>query len=72
MSFLVSVVYLSFNRLLKNSGFSAEGVFLVLSNQKCRVFDVCVLPKALTKKMSEIYKELQLKFPTSIPTCGNN
>ena len=52
LSFIATIAYLSINQLLKNTPYNAEGAFLILSNQKCKVFDNRVLPKEATKKMN--------------------
>jgi hypothetical protein len=72
LSFITTVVYLSVNQLLKGTAFNADGAFFILRNQKCKVFDDCILPKEITKKMNDIYKKLKIKSPLSIPLCGKN
>jgi hypothetical protein len=49
-----------------------EETFLVISNQKCKVFGDCILPKEPNKKRNDIYKKLGIKPPVSIPVCGKN
>jgi transposase len=70
LSFIATVAFLSINQLLADTVYNAEGAFLILSNQKCKVFDDCILPKEPTKKMNEIYKKLGIKSPVSISVCG--
>jgi len=70
LSFISAVVFLSLNRLLEGSGFSAGGAFVVLRNQKCKVFDDCVLVKEATKKVNEIYEKLGIDPPLRLPVCG--
>ena len=72
LSFVATAVYLSINQLLKGTSFNADGAFLILSNQKCKVYDDCILPKEVNKKMNDIYKKLKIKPPTSIAVGGNN
>jgi hypothetical protein len=72
LSFAATIACLSINRLLKDTAFNAEGAFLILSNQKCKVFDDRILPKEANKKMNEIYKHLKINSPISIPVGGNN
>jgi transposase len=67
MSFITTIVYLSVNQLLKGTLFNIDGAFFVLRNQKCKVFDDCILPKETTKKMNDIYKKLKLNSPVRIP-----
>ncbi|MDR1992137.1 MAG: transposase, partial [Nitrososphaerota archaeon] len=63
LSFICSVVFLLLNRLLEGSVFCAGGVFVVLRNQKCKVFDDCILVKEPTRKVNEIYKKLGIDSP---------
>lgn len=70
LSFIATVAFLTINQMLAGTTFNAEGAFLVLRNQKCKVFDDRVLPKEPTKKMKDIYKKLGIVSPVSIPVCG--
>jgi hypothetical protein len=70
LSFICSVVFLLVNGLLEGSAFCAGGVFLVLRNLKCKVFDDCVLVKEPTRKMSDICKKLGVDLPLKLPVCG--
>jgi hypothetical protein len=72
LSFIATVVYLSMNQSLKDTPFNAEGAFLILNNQKCKVFDDRILPKEANKKMNDIYKKLKINLPVSIAIGGNN
>jgi hypothetical protein len=72
LSFISTVVFLIVNQMLKDTAYNAEGAFLILGNQKCKVFDDRILPKEPNKKMNEIYKKLGIKSPISIPVCGKN
>ena len=71
LSFISTVAFLLVNRMLKDTAYNAEGAFLILGNQKCKVFDDRILPKEPNKKMNEIYKTLGITSPVSIPVCGN-
>ena|GEM_PF-1083018 len=46
---------------------NAEGSFLLLRNQKCKVYDKVVIPQEPTKRMNDIYKLLKIQSPVSIP-----
>ena len=61
LNFMATVTHLSFNKMLKDTRFNADGAFVILRNQKCKVFVDCILPKETTKKMNDIYKQLKLK-----------
>ena len=71
LSFVATIVFLTVNQLLKDTLFNAEGAFFILSNQKCKVFDDCVLPKEANKKMNDIYKKLKIEPPIRIAIGGN-
>lgn len=70
MSFIATTVFLLINQLLKDTHYNAA--FLVLGNQKCKVFDDRILPKEANKKMNDIYKKLKIDSPVSITIGGNN
>jgi hypothetical protein len=71
LSFIATVVFLFVNQMLKDTPYNAEGAFLILSNQKCKVFDDRILPKEVNRKMNEIYKKLKINPPISIAVGGN-
>jgi transposase len=50
----------------KKDKINPEGSFLVLRNQKCKVYDEVVIPQEPTKKMNDIYKLLKIQSPVSI------
>jgi transposase len=72
LSFIATVVFLSINQLLKDTAFNTEGAFVVLRNQKCKVFDDRILPKEPNKKMNDIYKKLKINPPICITIGGKN
>ena len=72
LSFIATVAILSINQLLKDTVYNAEGAFLILGNQKCKVFDDRILPKEPNRKMNDIYKKLSIKSPVRINIGGNN
>ena len=72
LSFIATIACLSMNKLLKDTNFNAEGAFLILNNQKCKVFEDRILPKEANKKMNEIYKHLKINPPLKMTTGGNN
>jgi len=51
----------------KKDKINPEGSFLVLRNQKCKVYDGVVIPQEPTKRMNGIYKLLKIQSPVSIP-----
>jgi transposase len=67
LSFIASTAYLFVNQMLNGSSFHADAAFAILRNQKCKVFDDCILPKEINKKMNDIYKILKIKLPLRIP-----
>lgn len=72
LSFIVTVACLSFNQMLNDTAYNAHGAFMILRNQKCKVFDDRILPKEVNKKMNEIYSKLMITPPICIPNGGNN
>jgi hypothetical protein len=68
---MATIVHLSINKMLKGSTYNTDGAFIILRNQKCKVFDDCILPKETTKKMNDIYKQLNLKPILRIDRRGN-
>ena len=70
LNFMATIVHLSINQMLKGTSYNTDGAFMILHNQKCKVFDDCILPKETTKKMNEIYKHLNLKTILKINRCG--
>jgi transposase len=70
LNFIVTVIHLSINQMLKDSCYNTDSAFIIMRNQKCKVFDDCILPKETTKKMNDIYKLLNLKPILKIDRCG--
>ena len=72
LTFLSSILFqlLQQDMLLhtkKGDKINPEGSFLVLRNQKCKVYDKVVIPQDPTKKMNDVYKLLKIESPVSIP-----
>ena len=67
LSFIASVVYLAVNQLLKDTVYCTQSAFMILRNQKCKVFDDRILPIEPNKKMNEIYKKLKINPPVCLP-----
>ena len=72
LSFIATVVFLLINQQLNGSAFNTEGAFLILRNQKCKVFDDRILPKEPNKNMNEIYKKLNITPPLFLTYGGKN
>lgn len=70
LTFMATVVHLSINQMLNDTAYNADGAFIILRNQKCKVFDNYILPKEATKKMNDIYKQLNIKPVLKIDECG--
>jgi hypothetical protein len=78
MSFIASYVYILVNSYFVKSDRCALGVFRVMRNQKCKVFDDVIVPQEPTKSMNEIYETLKVNsvekvVRSAIPTsthCG--
>ena len=66
LSFISTVAYMLFNRLLDGSRYCADGAFRALHTQKCKVFDNSVLVTEASKKINEIAKHLGIEIPLKI------
>jgi hypothetical protein len=70
LTFLASVAFLQINKALNqasgNEKMNAEGLFVVMKNLKCKVYDNKVLVKEPTKKMKATASKLAVKFPETI------
>lgn len=51
----------------KTDKINPEDSFLVLRNQKCKVYDRVVIPQEPTKRMNDIYTLLKMQSPVSLP-----
>jgi hypothetical protein len=58
MSFIASYVYIFVNRYFTKSDKCAIGVFRIMKNQKCKVYDDTIVPQEPNKAMNEIYEAL--------------
>ena len=67
LSFIATSVFLSINQMLKGTNFNTQGAFVIIKNQKCKVFDDRILPKETNKKMNEIYKKLKITKSRQYP-----
>ena len=71
LTFLSTIVFQLLQKDLllhtqKKDKINPEGSFLVLRNQKCKVYDGVVIPQEPIKKMNDIYKLLKIQSPVSI------
>jgi len=72
LTFLSTIVFQLLQKDLllhtqKKDKINPEGSFLVLRNQKCKVYDEVIIPQEPTKKMNDIYNLLRIQSPVSIP-----
>jgi transposase len=75
LTFLASVAFLLVDKAQKNIGktaactskLNATGLFAVMKNLKCKVYDQKVLVKEPTKKVKNAASKLQITLPETIP-----
>jgi hypothetical protein len=71
LSFLTSAAYVMVNKVLKKTDVCAVGAYRILRNMKCKVFDSKIIVQEANKKMNDIAKKANLKFPIELPLlCG--
>ena len=67
LSFVATVVLKMLQNALKLSSVSSSSLFLVLRNQKCKVYRDKVIAQEVVKKANEYYSLFDMKCPVSIP-----
>jgi hypothetical protein len=71
LSFIISAAYIIVNKVAKQSGLCATGVYRVMRNLKCKVFDEAIIVQEANKKMNDIAKSTGLSYPPKIiQSCG--
>jgi hypothetical protein len=71
LSFMTSVAYIMVNKVLKKADVCAIGAFHILRNMKCKVFGTKTIVQEANKKMNDIAKKVNIKFPIELPLiCG--
>jgi len=66
MSFIASYVYILMNSYFTDTDRCALGVFRIMRNQKCKVYDNVIVPQEPTKAMNEICKILNIEAKEKI------
>ena len=66
MSFIASYVYILVNRYFTNSDMCAIGVFRIMKNQKCKIYEETIVPQEPNKSMNEIYETLRIEAQSVI------
>jgi transposase len=66
MSFIASYVYILVNSYFTNTDRCALGVFRIMRNQKCKIYDNVIVPQEPTKAMNEIYETLSIEAKEKI------
>ena len=71
LSFIASAAYIIANKAAKKSNYCATGVYRVMRNLKCKVFDQVIIVQEPNKKMNDIAKSAGFNYPTKISLlCG--
>lgn len=71
LSFMTSAAYILVNKALKQSEVCAIGAYRILRNMKCKVYDTKIIVQEANKKMNDIAKNVDIKFPIELPLfCG--
>jgi Transposase len=58
------------SRRKKTEKINPEGALMNLRNQKCKVYDNCIVPQERVKKINDIYKLLDISCPVTIDRGG--
>jgi transposase len=56
IAFLASVVVKMLQQDIRETAYTPESALQVLRNQKCKVFEDCVITQEPTKKANDVYK----------------
>jgi hypothetical protein len=67
MTFIASAVVKKLQDDLKNTVYNPISVFMNLRNQKCKVYDDCIIVQEAFKKVNDIYKHFKISCPIEIP-----
>jgi hypothetical protein len=67
MTFIASAVVKKLQDDLRETAYNPISVFMNLRNQKCKVYDDCVIVQEAFKKANDVYKHLKIQCPIEIP-----
>jgi hypothetical protein len=66
IAFLASVIVRMLQQDIKDTPYSPESAQQILRNQKCKVFEDCVIPQEATKKANDLYKYFKMNIPKKV------
>jgi hypothetical protein len=67
MTFIASVVVKKLQDDLKDTGYNPISVFMNMKNQKCKVYDDCIIVQEAFRKANDVYKHFKIPCPIKIP-----
>jgi hypothetical protein len=67
MTFIASAVVKKLQDDLKNTAYNPISMFMNLRNQKCKVYDDCIIVQESFKKANDVYKHFKIPCPIKIP-----
>jgi len=71
LSFIASAAYIIVNKVAKKANLCALGVYRVMRNLKCKVYDEAIIVQEANKKMNDIAKSVGFNYPSKILlSCG--
>ncbi|MDR1135569.1 MAG: hypothetical protein LBL49_05265, partial [Clostridiales Family XIII bacterium] len=66
IAFLASVVVRMLQQDIRKTAYTPESAWQILRNQKCKVFEDCVITQEATKKANDVYKLFKIKVPKKV------
>jgi hypothetical protein len=66
IAFLASVIVRMLQQDIEKTAYTPESAQQVLRNQKCKVFEDCVIAQEATKKANDVYKFFKMKVPNKV------
>jgi hypothetical protein len=71
LSFIASAAYIITNKVAKKANLCALGIYRVMRNLKCKVYDEVIIVQEANKKMNDIAKNVGFNYPSKILfSCG--
>jgi hypothetical protein len=66
IAFLASVIVKMLQQDVRETAYTPESAQQVLRNQKCKVFEDCVITQEATKKANDVYKFFKMSIPKKL------
>jgi hypothetical protein len=67
ITFIASAVVKKLQDDLKETAYNPISVFMNLRNQKCKIYDDCIIVQEAFKKVNDVYKYFKIPCPIEIP-----